>query len=389
MRCRVLSRLGTGGTTVLSDATGLAGRCPMSVEAISWALNLAPVPADRGGQASSACKFVLVGLANHAGPDGSGAFPSARTLMRYTGLSERTVRACLGRLEAAGLIRPSDPAVVAARIRRADRRPKGWDLDLTRIRVDLAEDEMAVLERQFPGLAARLVASARPSDYDAGNRVQPPHPAVAAADTAVYNAADGVQRSHPAPGTGCNERADGVQPVPLRGAVVAPEPSIELSGEPPPAPAHMRETPLAAAGPAADDGRDGEFFAALGPGWRLTAAQRTRLTPAVRAVLDAGWTPQALAAFTGANTSGVRSAYAVLAARLSPAELPPPGLRSARPPWCGECDQDTRMLDFDGDAPRRCPRCKPSAVVNRMPLAEPISIPDLGVGGLPSPSMDW
>ena len=48
----------------------------MSVEAISWALNLAPVPADRGGQPSSACKFVLAGLANHAGPDGTGAFAS-------------------------------------------------------------------------------------------------------------------------------------------------------------------------------------------------------------------------------------------------------------------------------------------------------------------------
>jgi len=34
----------------------------VSVEAISWALNLVPVPADRGGQPSSACKFVLVGL---------------------------------------------------------------------------------------------------------------------------------------------------------------------------------------------------------------------------------------------------------------------------------------------------------------------------------------
>jgi hypothetical protein len=40
----------------------------VSVEAISWALNLAPVPADRGGQPSTACKLVLVGLANHAGP---------------------------------------------------------------------------------------------------------------------------------------------------------------------------------------------------------------------------------------------------------------------------------------------------------------------------------
>jgi hypothetical protein len=67
----------------------------VSVEAISWALNLAPVPGDRSGQPSSACKFVLVGLANHAGPDGTGAFPSVATLVRYTGLSERTVRTCL------------------------------------------------------------------------------------------------------------------------------------------------------------------------------------------------------------------------------------------------------------------------------------------------------
>src|SRR5689334_22705012 len=70
------------------------GRCAVSVEAISWALNLAPVPADRGGRPSSACRFVLVGLANHAGADGTGAFPSVATLVRYTGVSERTVRTC-------------------------------------------------------------------------------------------------------------------------------------------------------------------------------------------------------------------------------------------------------------------------------------------------------
>jgi hypothetical protein len=69
----------------------------VSVEAISWALNLAPVPADRGGQPSSACKFVLVGLANHAGHDGTGGLPSVATLVRYTGLSERTIRTSLRR----------------------------------------------------------------------------------------------------------------------------------------------------------------------------------------------------------------------------------------------------------------------------------------------------
>jgi hypothetical protein len=90
----------------------------MSVEAICWALNLAPVPAGRGGQPSTARKFVLVGLANHAGPDGTGPFPSVATLVRYTGLSERTVRTCLDRLEAEGIIAPCDPDMVAARIKR-------------------------------------------------------------------------------------------------------------------------------------------------------------------------------------------------------------------------------------------------------------------------------
>jgi hypothetical protein len=100
----------------------------VSVEAISWALNLAPVPVGRGGQPSTACKFVLGGLANHAGPDGTGVFPSVATLVRYTGLSERTVRTCLDRLEAGGIIARCDPDIVAARIKRADRRPQGWDL---------------------------------------------------------------------------------------------------------------------------------------------------------------------------------------------------------------------------------------------------------------------
>jgi Helix-turn-helix domain len=64
---------------------------------------------------------VVVGLANHAGLDGTGAFPSVATLVRYTGLSERTVRTCLDRLAAEGIIAPCDPGIVAAGIKRADR----------------------------------------------------------------------------------------------------------------------------------------------------------------------------------------------------------------------------------------------------------------------------
>ncbi|MDA8322652.1 MAG: helix-turn-helix domain-containing protein [Actinomycetota bacterium] len=332
----------------------------MSVEAISWALNLAPVPADRNGQPSSPCKFVLVGLANHAGPDGTAAFPSVRTLMRYTGLAERTVRACLARLEAAGVISPCDPAIIAARIRRADRRPRGWDLNLARIRSDLSEAEIGVLERQFPGLAARLAAA---QADDQADRFGTPEDGVHALHPAplVDNPADGVQEKHPVQGTGCSRHPDGVQPAPPRGAPHAPEPYIEPNPEPPAA-ARPRETPAvttARSGPPGGGGQASDFFAALGPAWPLTVAQQARLTPAVTAALDAGWTPGALAACTGSNVNGIRNPYAVLARRLSPAELPdPPGRRSRRPAWCGECDQATRMLGFDTDTPRRCPRCK-------------------------------
>jgi hypothetical protein len=95
-----------------------------------------------------------------------------------------------------------------------------------------------------------------------------------------------------------------------------------------------------------------EYFAAIAAAWGFTAAQRARLAPVVETALNTGWTPAELAAFTGGNTDGVRNPYAVLATRLSSAELPPPPARPARPPWCGGCDKRTRLLGFDGDAPR-------------------------------------
>jgi hypothetical protein len=47
---------GPAGSATAAGAGGLTGDTTMSVEAICWALNLAPVPTDRGGQPSSACK---------------------------------------------------------------------------------------------------------------------------------------------------------------------------------------------------------------------------------------------------------------------------------------------------------------------------------------------
>jgi Helix-turn-helix domain len=331
----------------------------VSVEAISWALNLAPVPADRGGQPSSACKFVLVGLANHAGPDGTGAFPSVATLVRYTGLSERTVRTCLDRLQGEGIISPCDPDIVAARIKRADRRPQGWDLDLSLVRTDIDDPRVAVPDSRSPTSRAGQCDIGRRHDEGHANRVQPLHPGARPVD----NVAHEVQQLHPAAGTGCSPCIDGVQPAQSRGAAVAPEPSREPSSEPSAAHASAHDVPPIVR--AAYGGRPtDEYFAALGDGWRLSAAQCARLATFAERALSAGWTPAALAAFTGANTSGVRNPYAVLAARLSPAELPEPPVRwPPRPPWCGTCDEPTRRRqDAHGADAGRCPSCHPLAV---------------------------
>jgi Helix-turn-helix domain len=251
----------------------------VSVEAISWALNLAPVPRDRGGKPNPACKAVLIGLANHAGSDGKEAFPAVRTLIRYTCLSERTVRTALDRLQAEGIITACDPAVIAAKIKRADQRPQGWDLGMHLIRDDLDEEDLAALERQFPGLTARIRAARGAAEVLAegpDRGVQQLHPASRPAD----NPADEVQRLHLAGATGCNHRRNGVQPLPERGAAVAPEPSLE----PPIEPAAARAGARGRAAPPASDqpgagGGVSEFFARLGPGWPLAGGQRDRLVP--------------------------------------------------------------------------------------------------------------
>lgn len=332
----------------------------MSVEAISWALNLAPLPRDRGGRLSSACKFVLVGLANHAGPDGTGAFPSVATLVRYTGLSERTVRTCLDRLEALRIISPCDPDIVAARIKRADRRPQGWDLSLSLDGRDIPDPAPAVPEQSDSRRSDRYGTPAATAGLAV--EVQSLHPDSAAWQV-VDNSSDGVQVLHPAPIPGCNQSTTGVQPAQARGAAAAPEPYEEPFIKPPPTPARLLTSRLGDdRGPGG--GAVGEFFDRLGEAWRLTATQRARLGSAVEVALGAGWTPATLASFTGANTGGVRNPYAVLAARLSPSQLPEPpaAMPAVRPPWCGKCDERTRRReDADGGDAGRCPACHPLA----------------------------
>ncbi|MET9241268.1 helix-turn-helix domain-containing protein [Nonomuraea sp. NPDC003709] len=300
----------------------------MSFEALNWALNLAPVPVNSNGKPSASCAAVLVGLATHAGPDGTGAFPSTRKLVRYSRLCERTVRTALDRLEAEYIIRPCDPAIVAAHIKRGDRRPQGWDLAMERVRTDLKPQELKALEAMFPGVTARVNAAKAADEAPVDNSHTQP----------VDNRAGGVQRAHPEVSTGCNPHSDEVQPAQSRAATAAPEPFTEPNNESPPA---------AQAGFSASTRVDSRwtggglgsreqaptasihlFVAKLGPDWPLSHSQIRRLIPAVAEALAVGWDPDVLAEYVGANTAGIRNPYAVLVSRL--ADLPDPPRKSRR-----------------------------------------------------------
>lgn len=91
----------------------------MSIEALNWAL-VVPI----GGNN----KIVLLGLANHAHPNGRNAFPSVPTLATYAFCSERTVQRCLRELETEGWIKQTGWFHIDG---RADRRVAVYALAMT------------------------------------------------------------------------------------------------------------------------------------------------------------------------------------------------------------------------------------------------------------------
>ena len=102
----------------------------MSIEAVSWTLNDAPdVP--------PTALVTLLGLANHAHPDGRAAWPSQARLAHYGRKGVRAVQRDLVELERRGLIRRGNQHHVQHM--PTDRRPVVWDLAIERRREMPAE----------------------------------------------------------------------------------------------------------------------------------------------------------------------------------------------------------------------------------------------------------
>lgn len=99
----------------------------------------------------------------------------------------------------------------------------------------------------------------------------------------------------------------------------------------------------------------------LGTSWHLSDGDRKRLAPLVTEKLVEGWPVSGLASYLSANPRGVVSPVAVLKARLQ--DLPAPRIAAKlpvpRPPWCGRCDELSRLRELDSGAVMRCPDCHP------------------------------
>jgi len=122
------------------------------------------------------------------------------------------------------------------------------------------------------------------------------------------------------PAYGC--RAARVAEVHLRAVAPAREPSAD--GEPsvarPATPTRDSGDHEASIEPDGSVTAARRVLAQLGPQWRLGTRSTARLEPPVAVALSAGWDHADLASHLGANSEGVKSPYAVLAARL--ADLP-------------------------------------------------------------------
>lgn len=87
----------------------------------------------------------------------------------------------------------------------------------------------------------------------------------------------------------------------------------------------------------------------------------TRLRGLVEQRLAAGWTPEQLIEVAGTvGDVPIRDRPAMFARHVPgrpPAGSPPRA--PARPPWCGDCHEGTRLLDLDDQGVKRCPACHP------------------------------
>ncbi|WP_061443821.1 helix-turn-helix domain-containing protein [Streptomyces sp. CCM_MD2014] len=131
----------------------------MSHEAVTWAMDDAPMLRTEKGKPDSTARNVLQVLAEHANKRGHNARPSVPKIRYRTGYERRTVQRALRRLEDAGLIKATgvhNDVTIYALALHVKRPATDW----TELLEEEEQDKAAAKERQRKARAKRAAATA-------------------------------------------------------------------------------------------------------------------------------------------------------------------------------------------------------------------------------------
>ncbi|MFF3310530.1 helix-turn-helix domain-containing protein [Streptomyces sp. NPDC002952] len=130
----------------------------MSTEAVSWAMDDAPMLRTDKGRPDSTARHVLQVLAEHARPDGSNSHPSILRIQYRTGYDERTVQRALRRLEAGGLIKQHG-TVNGRKKWRLQMRLQRPEFDWAELEAEAEDGKRQAAERQRKARQKRVTQS--------------------------------------------------------------------------------------------------------------------------------------------------------------------------------------------------------------------------------------
>lgn len=319
-------------------------------------------------------KLVYQALCNRADPDGRNAWPSVAYLAERAECSERTVTRKLEYLLEHGLIREGDQQFVA--YIRADRRPVVYDVAL--------DPATAAAWKECGNAAPRRSKAAAAGAQRRAETPQSPvlvdDPGTSRGDTVLSPRS--LRGDNLSPRKPQVDRGDNLAPRSPRGDNPGFLSSYRPTPPPPtPSPGPIEADGTAVARPEKAEERNEKTTAASAlvgalPG-TLTPGQRHRLTAAVAARLDAGWTAEALTAELTVDLINVRSFDAVYRHRLDGLPLQPlpdvPVRQADLPPLGGEAHA-FEPDPADPDSCSRCPRPRENRV--HQAVQEPRSRPN-------------
>jgi hypothetical protein len=323
----------------------------VSIEASSFVLGLSM------GQGNGIRKLILLGYANHADKYGRGAYPSTRTIADYAECDVRTVQRHLRWLIERGYLHDGDQRTVDHLDPRY--RPIVYDVAMSAEQIEQwsAGSGPSTGNRDRAAEAGRHGGRAS-SQVSRGDNLSP----LPRDESAQASRGDSMPPLETA-ARGDNSSGSGVTNHAARGDTAVTrtvqEPSLEPSSSPP-APGRAL-APAVVAGGGIDSGIVADVLDVLPEPVRdHPSIVPSAIARRVRTLEQRGWPrPQVRERLAGIETADKPGA-AALTRQDNLAALAPPRPRTARPQWCGQCDERTRLRELaHDDRLYRCPDCHP------------------------------